>query len=165
MKLSSSQARNGLAASRARAGYTLLEMVIALAVIGTMSAGAYIGFNTVNTYAVSTRLYTEAQAVAQNQIDLILSKGPFDPKTNKVPAVLQLGSTVTPNVFVYRDPVSGNVVVSGTMTTTITDAGYSMTYAGATTNLHLRRATVTVSYNFRGTQYDVSMNTLRTSDL
>src|SRR6187551_594717 len=98
-----------------RAAFTLSEILIALAVLGTMSAGAYIGFNAVNAYSVSSRLYSEAQAICQNQIDMILSKGPFDLRTNRVPAVLTLGTTTTPNVFVYRDPVTGNVVVTGTM--------------------------------------------------
>jgi prepilin-type N-terminal cleavage/methylation domain-containing protein len=145
--------------------FTLLEIVIALAVLGTMSAGCYLGFNWLNTYAISSRLYSEAQAVAQNQIDLILSKGPFDPKSGKVPAVLQIGTTTTQNVFVYRDPVSGNVAVTGKMDTTISDAGYTMTYAGSTNDLNLRRATVTVSYTFRNTNYSVSIDTLRTADI
>src|SRR5438309_6661994 len=92
--------------------FTLMEVVMALAVIGTMGAGCYVGFNSLNTYAVSSRLYTEAQAAAQNQIDQILSKGPFDPVRNKIPAVLTVGTTTTPNVFVYQDPVSGNAVVT-----------------------------------------------------
>jgi prepilin-type N-terminal cleavage/methylation domain-containing protein len=146
------------------AAFTLTEVVMALAVIGTMGGGCYIGFNSLNSYAVSSRLYSEAQTCAQNQIDLILSKGPFDPVNNKVPSVLALGTTVTPNVFVYQDPVSGQVVVTGTMTTTITDTASTMTFAGSTTNLNVRRATVTVSYNFRGRNYSVSMDTLRTAD-
>src|SRR5438270_14047361 len=83
----------------APAGFTLLEVVIALAVLGTMAAGVYLGFNAVNTYAVSSRLYSEAQTAAQNQIDLILSREPFDVNsayisgsfdatTNKVPIEL-----------------------------------------------------------------------------
>lgn len=68
-----------------------------------MSGGAYIGFNTINAYSVSSRLYSEAQAICQNQIDLILSKRPFDPRTNRIPAILQIGTATTPNVFVYRD--------------------------------------------------------------
>jgi prepilin-type N-terminal cleavage/methylation domain-containing protein len=162
MHLASSAA---LGRSRWRAGFTLAEIVVALAVLGTMAAGCYVGFNSLNTYAISSRLYSEAQSVAQNQIDLILSKGPFDPKNNKIPTVLTTGTTTTPNVFVYRDPVSGNVAVSGTMTTTITDPGYTMNYAGVTDNLNVRCATVTVSYTFRNTTYTVSMDTLRTADL
>lgn len=61
-----------------RAAFTLTEIVIALAVLGTMASGVYLGFNGVNTYAVSSRLYSEAQTAAQNQTDLILSKEPFD---------------------------------------------------------------------------------------
>jgi len=64
------------------AAFSLVEIVIALAVLGTMAAGVYLGFNAVNTYAVSTRLYSEAQTAAQNQIDLILSKEPFDSSTS-----------------------------------------------------------------------------------
>jgi prepilin-type N-terminal cleavage/methylation domain-containing protein len=146
-------------------GFTLVEVVVALAVIGTMAAGCYGGFHSLNTYAISSRLYSEAQSVAQNQIDLILSKGPFDPANNKIPTVLQIGTTTTPNVFVYRDPVSGNVVVAGTMTTTIADAGYTMTYAGSTNNLNIRKATVTINYQYRNTNYSLSMDTFRTSDL
>ncbi|PYL55475.1 MAG: hypothetical protein DMF29_02180, partial [Verrucomicrobia bacterium] len=100
--------RNG----RKRAAFTLAEVTMALAVIGTMGAGCYIGFNSINAYAVSSRLYSEAQTCAQNQIDLILSTEPFDLVNSKVPSVL--GATVlasgasttvtTPNVFVYEDP-------------------------------------------------------------
>jgi hypothetical protein len=140
-----------------------MEVVMALAVLGTMGAGCYVGFNSLNTYAVSSRLYTEAQTAAQNQIDLILSQEPFDVNNNKIPAVLALGTTTTPNVFIYTDPVSGNVVVTGTMTTTITDTGATMAYLG-TTNLNIRRANVTVSYTFRNKTYNVSMDTMRTAD-
>src|SRR5919201_4236796 len=133
---------------RVTMGTTLAEVVMALAVIGTMGGGCYVGFNSLNAYAVSSRLYSEAQTCAQNQIDLILSKGPFDPVNNKVPAVLGgqvlaagASTTITtPNVFIYQDPVNGRVVVTGTMTTTITNPGVTMTFAGNTTNLNIYRA-------------------------
>jgi hypothetical protein len=142
----------------------LMEVVMALAVVGTMGAGAYVGFNSLNTYAISSRLYSEAQTCAQNQIDLILSKEPFDPTKSKIPTVLTLGATTTPNVFVYQDPVSGSAVVTGTMTTTVTDTGATMNFAGTTTNLNTYRATVNVSYTYRNTNYSVSMDTMRTGD-
>lgn len=58
--------------------------------LGVMSGGTYIGFNAVNTYAVSSRLYSEAQAVAQNHVDMILSRGPFNITStpNRVPVEL-----------------------------------------------------------------------------
>lgn len=137
---------------------------MALGVIGTMGAGCYVGFNSLNTYAVTSRLLSEAQTAAQNQIDLVLSKGPFDPANNKVPTVLALGTTTTPNVFIYKDPVNGKTVVTGTMDTIVTDVGASMTFAGATTNLNTRRITVQVKYSFRGKNYVVAMDTMRTAD-
>src|SRR5437588_9930902 len=103
--------------AKGKCALTLMEVVMALAVIGTMGAGCYIGFNSLNTYAISSRLYSEAQTAAQNQIDLILSKEPFDPTKSKIPTVLTVGTTTTPNVFIYKDPVTGNTVVTGTMTT------------------------------------------------
>ena len=166
------QLRLSVTNAQGRNGFTLMEIVVALAVLGTMAAGCFVGFNSINTYSISSRLYSEAQTCAQNQIDMILSKDPFDVTMNIVPAVLGgqalasgASTTVTtPNVFIYQDPVSGNVVVTGTMTTTITNTGSAMNFTGTSQNLNTYRATVTVSYTFRGKNYSVSMDTLRTAD-
>jgi prepilin-type N-terminal cleavage/methylation domain-containing protein len=146
--------------------FTLVEVIIALGVLATLAAGAFLGFNTINTYAASSRLYSQAQAVAQNQIDLILSKEPFDPTSNppQIPAELALGTATKPNVFVYTDPVSGRVLVTGAMVTTVSDPGFTMTFNNATTNLNVRKVNVKVNYTFRNTDYTVSMDTLRTAD-
>lgn len=168
----------GLSSRRFRAGLSILEVFIALAVLGTVSAGVYVGFNEVNAYSVSSRLYSEAHAVAQNQIDVILSKGPFNVTSTpyRVPPELALTTepngapktTVKPNVFVYTDPVSGKVVVTGTMSTRITNLPIQQTYPvsspSVTSPLNIRRATVTVSYTFRNKPYNVVLETLRTAD-
>lgn len=148
------------------AAFSLVEILFALTALGIMSGGAYLGFNSVNTYAVSSRLYSEAQAVAQNQIDLILSRGPFNITSTpyRIPSELELGTKVKPNVFIYTDPVTGQVTVTGTMTTVISDLGSTMTFNGVTTDLNIRKAEVTVSYSFRGKSYNVTLNTLRTAD-
>ncbi|MFL6589202.1 MAG: type II secretion system protein J [Chthoniobacterales bacterium] len=195
--------------------FTLVEIVIALAVLGVMAAGCYIGFNAINTYAVTSRLYSEAQTAAQNQVDLILSKGPFDiaaayvsgtfnPALNRIPIEVMTtaeidalaasgvpfpatpppsipaitspyypyypyyrtgaGQPVSKQAFVYQDPVSGKVIVFGTLTTTVADTNTTMTFAGATANLNVRKATASVSYSFRNKDYVVAMDTLRTAD-
>lgn len=202
---------------RRRAGFTLIEIVIALAVLGTMAAGVYLGFNSINTYAVTSRLYSEAQTAAQNQIDLVLSKEPFDcsasgayisgtfnPALKKIPVELMTtaeldilassgvtfpsaaptatpavtssyypyypyyrsgsGQPISKQAFIYQDPVSGKVVVTGTLTSTAIDTGMTMTFAGATNNLNVRRVTTTVNYSFRKKDYNVAMDTLRTAD-
>jgi prepilin-type N-terminal cleavage/methylation domain-containing protein len=206
------------------AAFTLIEIVIALAVLGVMAAGVYLGFNAVNTYAVSSRLYSEAQTAAQNQVDLILSREPFDvkaayvtgsfdPTTNKIPIELMTtaeidalaasgitfptaaptatpavsssyypyypyyrsgsGQPVSKQAFIYQDPITGKVVVTGTLTSTVTDTGLSMSFINST-NLNTRKANVTVAYDFRKTldalgatqkgSYTVQMDTLRTAD-
>jgi prepilin-type N-terminal cleavage/methylation domain-containing protein len=211
-------------ARHVRAGFTLVEIVIALAVLGVIAAGVYLGFNSVNTYAVSSRLYSEAQTAAQNQVDLILSREPFDvkaayvtgsfdPTTNKIPVELMTTAeidalaasgvtfpttapTATPAVsspyypyypyyrtgsgvpvskqaFIYQDPITGKVLVTGTLTSTVTDTGLSMSFINST-NLNTRKANVTVAYDFRKTldasgatqkgSYTVQMDTLRTAD-
>jgi prepilin-type N-terminal cleavage/methylation domain-containing protein len=180
---------------RARcAAFTLVEIVISLAVIGTLAGSCYIGFNTVNAYAVGSRLYSEAQAAAQNQIDLVLAREPFDVMTTpkKIPLELmtatelaalspalgtstpattnayypyyQLNGLLARDAFIYTDPNTGQVLVKGTVTTTVTDPGTSVTLEGTTTALNLRRATVTVSYTFRNTNYTVAIDTMRTAD-
>lgn len=198
-----------------RSAFTLIEIVIALAVLGVMAAGCYIGFNAINTYAVTSRLYSEAQTAAQNQIDLVLSKEPFDisgayvsgtfnPALKKIPievmttAELDLlaasgvtfpttaptstpattsayypyypyfrsgsGQPVSKQAFIYQDPVSGKVIVTGNLQTTVADTGSTMTFVGTNTNLNLRRVTATVTYSFRNKDYVVAMDTLRTAD-
>jgi prepilin-type N-terminal cleavage/methylation domain-containing protein len=196
-----------------RGGFSLIEIVIALAVLGTMAAGVFVGFNGINTYAVSTRLQSEALMAAQYQIDLILSKGPFDitaaytsgnfdPSLNKIPAELmtttelnELANTVsfptavptaTPAItssyypyypyyrtgggplakeaFIYQDPVTGEILVRGTLTTTITDASLFSNFINNNTKLNTRKAKVAVNYTFRGREYTVEMDTLRTAD-
>jgi prepilin-type N-terminal cleavage/methylation domain-containing protein len=200
-----------------RSGFTLIEIVIALAVLGTMAGGVFIGFNGINTYAVSSRLYSEAQTAAQNQIDLVLSKDPFDitaayvsgtfnPSLNRVPIELMTtaeldalansgvtfptaaptatpattssyypyypyyreagtGKSILKRAFIYQDPVTGTVIVTGTLKSTLTDSGMTMNFVNPTaTNLNTRKATVEVAYTFRGREYVVAMDTLRTAN-
>lgn len=197
------------------AAFTLSEIVIALAILGTMASGVYVGFNSINAYAVSARLYSEALTAAQNQVDLILSKAPFDvsaayisgsfnPSLNRIPVELMTtaeldalaasgvnfpsapptstpaptspyypyypyyrdGSTGNPlkkQAFIYQDPVSGTIIVTGTLTTTVTDAGISMNFI-TSSNLNTRKGNASVTYTFRNRDYTVSLDTLRTAD-
>jgi len=65
--------------------------------------------------------------------------------------------------FVYQDPVSGLVLVTGTLTIVVTDAAMSMNFI-ASKDLNVRRANVQASYTFRNRDYTVAMDTLRTAD-
>jgi prepilin-type N-terminal cleavage/methylation domain-containing protein len=205
---------SALCAAKQRAAFTLSEVVIALAIIGVMSSGVYLGFNSINAYAVSSRLYSEALTAAQNQTDLVLSKAPFDvnaayisgsfnPALGKIPAELmttaELDAVATSGVtfptsaptstpatsssyypyypyyrtgggqplqkqaFIYQDPVTGNTVVTGTLTITVSDPGLTMSYISSI-NLNMRKANATVTYTFRNRNYSVSLDSMRTAD-
>jgi hypothetical protein len=82
----------------------------------------------------------------------------------ETPATTGPHTTTRDNVFVYTDPVTNQVVVTGTMTTTISKVAASMTYGGTTSPLNVRKAAVKVSYTFRNKPYVVAMDTMRTAD-
>ena len=105
------------------AGFTLLEAAIAIALISISMTAFLMVMSRLNDTASVARNATGAGAVVQNQIDLILSDGPFNPQktnsdgTTQIPPELIPGTHVTPNVAIYREPSTG-IVVSGILTTT-----------------------------------------------
>jgi prepilin-type N-terminal cleavage/methylation domain-containing protein len=191
---------------RGLSAFSLLEVVIALTVVATASAGSYVGFSSVNTLSVTARLYSEAQTAAQNQIDLVLSKSPFDvvaayrsgtfdqtknqvpiqlmtlaelnalspqplsvppPKTNKYYPYYRdasvAGAPLAREAFIYQDPETGQVIVTGTLRSVVTDTSSSMNFISVSA-LNVRKVNVSVSYSFRAKPYTVLMDTLRTAD-
>ncbi len=147
-------------------GFTLTEAAIAIALIGITMTGFVMSMSRINESASVARNATGAAAVVQNQIDLILSDGPFNPqKTNsdgtvQIPPELVVGTHVTNNVPIYREPTTG-IVVSGTLTTTVVDM--STVLGGITMPIY--RADVTVTYNYRSRNFSLTRSTLRSSDI
>lgn len=139
-----------------------------------------------NNYASVSRLYTGAETVAQNRIDEILSESPFNPQMGEIPAVLALtpgaprascahGPTdhippsegVTGCVQVYNEPnpAGGQPrIIFGIMETTVREVE-PLRVDGVATDLNVFRATVVVTYIFRGRTYRVQFNALRSADL
>lgn len=166
-----------------QSGFTLVEVVVGATILGLVASSVLWGLNQLNSYATASRLYTAAQTLAQNQIDLILTKGPYDPSQNKYPLLNSTDSSTnilrtdmiyysdptTPNklytsarsVAIYTDPMNNNSIVTGTIATTVTPVAVTVNGVNIT---DLRRATVTVSYRFRRNNYNVVMETMRTSD-
>jgi prepilin-type N-terminal cleavage/methylation domain-containing protein len=149
-----------------RSAFTLVEVLVATSMLALVAGTSFITLNRMNFLAFSSRLYSEAQAVAENQIDILLTKGPFDPTRTPalIPTELQVGATNQTGVLIYVDPVTGQTVVTGTMTTTISDPGLTQTINAQAANLNLRRIKVEVNYTFRNINYSVVMNSLRTAD-
>ena len=151
------------------AGFTLVEAVVAITLIGIGVASTLGALTKFNSIADMSRNGTGVCAAAMNQIDLIQSDSPFNPqKTNndgtpQIPPELVLGTHTPASVVVYqyKDPVNNNniVIVPGTMTTTVTDLN-----PGSTT-VYMYKAVVTVTYNYLNRSYSFSMSTIRTSDI
>src|SRR5436853_3739603 len=113
------------ASSRA---FTIIEVMAGLSILALITGAVFFGLTQLNNYASISRLYTAAQTLAQNQIDLILTKAPYDPTTNSFPTpnVLQTGGYYsdpsTPNtvynsarsVPIFTDPKTNLNVVTGT---------------------------------------------------
>jgi type II secretory pathway pseudopilin PulG len=146
----------------AERAFTLTEILITSGVIIVVGATATFALTMINKYAISARVQAAAQSIVQNQIDQILTRGPYVPTNTppEVPAILKIGTTVTDNVPVFTDPESGSVVVTGQLKTDIQDSG--ATNAG--TSLNVLKAAVTLNYTFAGRGLTVVMDTLRAPD-
>ena len=142
--------------------FTLSEVLIASGILVVVGATAIYALTLTNRQAVGSRVRAAAQSVVQNQIDQILTRGPYVP-TNvppDVPAVLTPGTSVKKDVPVFVDPETGKLVVSGTLTTAIEDSG--ATAKG--TSLYVMKAAVTLQYTLAGRPQKIVMNTLRAPD-
>jgi type II secretory pathway pseudopilin PulG len=168
-------------------GFTLVEAVVAVTLIGIGVAGSLTALTKANSIASMSRNSTGAQTVAQNEIDRFLAYQPFNPQKMNAGADcdgvtriqvpkdynsicagtaptydLTVGTHVVPGVAIYKDPTSG-VIVSGTMTTTIADVSPTYPPTGATVPIY--RATITVQYTYLNRTYTTTMSTLRVSDI
>jgi type II secretory pathway pseudopilin PulG len=146
----------------AERAFTLIEILITSGIIVVVGATAMYALSMINKYAASARVQAAAAAVVQYQIDQILTRGPYAPSNvpPDVPTILTTGTSVTNNVPVFIDPENGNVLVAGTLTTTIQDSG--ATYN--TTPLYVLKAAVSLKYTFAGKAFTVAMDTLRAPD-
>jgi type II secretory pathway pseudopilin PulG len=157
-------------ARAAAAAFSLVETMVSLSVLGIGIASTVGALTKFNSNASITRNATGAYAAVMNQIDLIQSDAPFNPqKTNpdgtaQIPPELQLGTQTTNNVPIYQDPDTG-LVVSGTMTTTVSDISSTYTQGSQTFPLRMYQAVVTVTYTYLNRNYSFSMSTIRTSDI
>lgn len=159
-------------------GFTLIEVLIAVSLLALFAGGALWTLTQANRYAALSRLYTGAQLAAQNQVDLIMSKGPFNPQNladdgtaaPQIPTELALGTHATEKVTIYSEP-NGQTVSADRVTTVSTD-NPAKQLNGRT--LYIYYATVVVTFYYPpspagvtpppATQHQVQLNAMRASD-
>jgi len=150
---------------RSQAAHSLVEIMVACGMLAIASAAAIGSLIRMNHNAALSRLQTGASTIVQERIDKILEDKPFNPRKSQIPEVLEvgtktIGSESNPTVPVYTDPVTGDVLVYGWLTSTVTES----IHAYGPWEIKARNADVTVAYKFRGRPYSVRMATVRTPD-
>jgi type II secretory pathway pseudopilin PulG len=145
------------------AGLTLVEILIAAALLAVFTAGTVSAVTQMNRYATASRLSTLALAVAQQRIDEVLTTS--WQLSQPRPAALTLGTKTEPNLPLNDDAFNSaradlrslftelDLRVPATRTTEITEV-----------STRIVRAVVTVTFTYRSRPYQVSLTTLRASD-
>ena len=155
-----------------RAGFTLVEVLIATALLGLMAGSSIWALTQANNYASIARLYTGAATQAQNQIDFLLTDGPFNPQNSPQqlgsqiapPYTWTLGQSAPQPVTLYSEVGANGLpthVVTGQMVTTVV----SNNVVTQGVNLNLYSATVVITYTYRNKTYRVQLNAMRASDV
>ena len=150
---------------RRLSGYTLLEILVAIAVVSGVAGSSILGLSRLNQFAVNARLQTAASTVAQTKIDRFLTVTPFRPDAGKVASELGIstlieGTSDEPTVPIYRDPADPTHTVNGWARTDIRDV--STTQNGE--RVWAYQCEVTVAYKFREKTHWVRMSTIRSAD-
>lgn len=102
-------------ANRAQAAFTIVEAIVALTIIAIGTASMVMGMSQLNKEASISRNATGAGAILQNQIDTMLSNGPFNPQKTNEDGSAQIPKasdgtydmTVGTHTVAYKDPTTG----------------------------------------------------------
>ena len=138
-------------------GFTLVEAIIGLMMLVLAASVIFFALSQMNRMASIARLYTAAQFLVQNQIDQVQSDTPFIPQNSQIPSELAVKTTTT-TPTIYVDPATGNTVVSGTLTSTVSNI------SNAALLEYAYLAQFRLTYSYRNTKYEVDSWTVRASD-
>ncbi len=172
------------------AGVTLVEMMVALAVLALGVVALMTGFTTLNASAASSRLAVSAKALCQERIEQVITQ-PFHP-----PAQLTTVKGAPPNpdfnlmgtaanwttaagpytdsspfsfqgvgaVQTSQDTVNVCVQQDGVTTSVSGVRTTTMSVPDSTNSPDLALFTVTLTYSYRGRTFSTTMSTLRAVD-
>jgi prepilin-type N-terminal cleavage/methylation domain-containing protein len=156
-----------LAPRRRTKGFSLVEVVVSMGVLSIFAASALAAFTFMNRSAQVARLNTLATALVQEKIDEVSSAGWVS--SQEVPAVLALG-TVTEALFLNRNLAVEN---DTNRQSTVSTLDFQDAIPATRTTVvelvggeaaRLRRIIVRVTHEYRNVDYEMSMQTYRTTD-
>jgi prepilin-type N-terminal cleavage/methylation domain-containing protein len=147
---------------RVAGGFTLVEVMIAITVLAVFVMSSLTALTQLNRYAAAARLQTLARAIAQTQIDQIMTT-PWS-VSGTVPTILAVGTTTQGNVPLDNDNFNNQPGLSSPFTSLDMNINATMTTVIASVSTRIVSASVTVTWPYRGTNYSITLNTLRTAD-
>lgn len=147
----------------ASAAFTIVEALVALAVIVLFASSALIALTQLNRFAAAARLRTLAVAMAQQRVDEILTV-PWQLGTT--PPQLASGLRTEPNLALNDDPLATGANGYGSALSALDNDNILAvrTTQIAVLSPRMIRATVTVAYAFRNRPYQTQLVTLRATD-
>jgi prepilin-type N-terminal cleavage/methylation domain-containing protein len=176
------------------AGFTMVETIMAIAVLGIGVATTIGALTKINSIAAMSRNSTGAYTILTNQVDLFQSMSPFNPqKTNQNPDTCS-GATGTAQIpkdtchgsYPLYDMTVGthNISINGTdlkvpvyeyrdanntvvlvVNGTLSVTVTDLNFAGTTPSSGPFQAVFTLTYTYLNRNYTYSMSTIRTSDI
>lgn len=147
---------------RRRAGFTLVEVVIAGSLLAVLVAGSFAALTQINRWAASARLRTLALAVAQQRLDL-LATTPWQVTTAR-PALLTAGTTTETNLPLNNDSFNSATSLASAYTTLDTQINATRTTQITDLTTRTVRMAVTVTFTYRNRAHSVSLTSLRATD-
>jgi prepilin-type N-terminal cleavage/methylation domain-containing protein len=155
---------------RSSHGFTLVEVLIAVTLVGLLASSAIWALIQANNYSAISRLYTGALTAAQNRIDYLLADGPFNPQDGQLGTTneWQVGAGAIQTVTIYSEPAGAGGqthTITGQMVTTVTKVTDPAITNAPGAQLNLYTATVVVTYTYRSKPYRVQLNVMRASDV
>jgi prepilin-type N-terminal cleavage/methylation domain-containing protein len=142
-------------------GFTFVELMIVLGIFVIFSTGAVVAMTEVNRQASAARLRTLALAVAQQRIDEILTI-PW-PTTSR-PPLLTPGTTTDGPLPLNNDATNNQAGLRSAFTNLDTEVPALRVTEIVDVPPRKVRATVTITYQYRGRPYGITVTTLRTTD-
>ena len=145
-----------------KAGFTLVEMVIATGILAFFVCASLIALTQLNKFAAISRLRTLAMAFALQKADAIMTI-PWGVASG-APALLIAGTTTENSLPLDNDAFNAQAGLGSPFSGF--DLQANATRVTTISNLTARtvRAAITVSYVYRGKTYTVSLTTIRATD-